>query len=135
MVGRTLRALLVGTLTLGATALPVAAGTASAAAVEQQFAVVRLTIEQADGKVLRATQTVPWGQAATFEVGESQRHVVAVVPGNGELAVDYDRDGAEVLADATVPTRRGSAVVHSDAASTVAVRVLRTTARLESAPL
>src|SRR5690606_17554826 len=66
MVGRTLRALLVGTLTLGAIALPIAAGTASAAAVEQQFAVVRLTIEQADGKVLRATQTVPWGQAATF---------------------------------------------------------------------
>ena len=134
MVGRSIRALFVFSITLGAAVAPVAASTAEAAVVEQQFAVVRLTIEQADGKVLRATQTVPWGEAATFEVGESHRHVVAITPGD-VLSVDYARDGAEVLDDAQVRGQRGSTVVHSDATSTVAVRVVRTTARVESRPL
>lgn len=129
-----MRALFVFAITLGAAAAPVAATTAQAAVVEQQFAVVRLTIEQADGKVLRATQTVPWGEAATFDVGESHRHVVTITPGD-VLSVDYARDGAEVLDDAQVRGQRGTTVVHSDATSTVAVRVIRTTARVESRPL
>jgi hypothetical protein len=136
MVGRSMRAFLVFAITLGAVALSQSPSTVQAAAAEQHFAVVRLTIEQADGKVLRATRTVPWGEAATFELGESHRHVVAVTPGDGQVvAVDYARDGADVLDDAQVQAHRGSAVVHSDATSTVAVRVLRTTARIETTPI
>lgn len=131
-----MRALLVLAITLGAVAAPASSSTAQAAVVEQHFAVVRLTIEQADGKVLRATQTVPWGEAAAFDLGESHRHVVAITPGDGQvLSVDYARDGADVLDDAQVKGHRGSTVVHSDATATVAVRVLRTSARIESRPL
>jgi hypothetical protein len=136
MVGRSMRAFLVLAITLGAVAATQLPTTVQAAAAEQHFAVVRLTIEQADGKVLRATRTIPWGEAATFELGEAHRHVVAITPGDAHMvSVDYARDGADVLDGAEVQAQRGSTVVHSDATSTVAVRVLRTTARLETSPI
>lgn len=126
---------------LGSAAVPVASARTpepEAEAAEQQFAVVRLTIEQDDGEILRATQTVSWGDAASFDLSAgSHVHRVSILARSpGQVEIDYVRDGGVLLEDASVATGgRRSTIVHRDEAATLAVRVIRTTARVESHPI
>src|SRR5688572_2630473 len=139
MVARFAHAVFALGLGLGTLAAPslATASTPGAEGTEQHFAVVRITVTQADGQVLRATQTVPWGDTAKLELAGKNAHAIAIAVGEADrVGVSYARDGAVVLSEASVKIEgRQSTVVHSDEAATIAVRIVRTTARVQSKPM
>lgn len=109
------------------------AATPVAHATQQKVAVIKITIQEQDGTVVRAPiKAVPWGDAATFELSsDDHQHIVELRParGDGSLAVDvtYSRDGSQVSAQRSVAVgaRRGS-VVAKDTGAKVTVTVIPT---------
>ncbi|MCA9707779.1 MAG: hypothetical protein KDK70_18150 [Myxococcales bacterium] len=101
--------------------------------VEQEVAVVRVTIEQKDGKVLRATKATPWGDQAQFDLAghdldlslTDQRH----------FGVRYTRNGSTVADQSLEARPRERVVVHTDADVKVTVQVIPVKVRVRSTPV
>ncbi len=119
-------------LVMGVIAVPQHASAANVPrGVEQQVAIVRVTIQQADGTTLRATRAVRWGDATSIDLG---RHDLELAVNDREhLVVLYTRDG-DTVADTQLDARR-KVIVHADEASKLTVHVIPTKVRVESTPL
>lgn len=129
-------AVLLATLMVGAVfAAPEAAAAQStpSSTTDAETAVVRVTIEQADGTKLRSTKVVHWGAVAEFDLGGHDLDVA--VTDKRHLSVSYSRDGSK-LADKTMDAApRKSLVVHDDAGSKVTVKVIPTRVHIETTQL
>ena len=137
MAGHTKRAaVLLATLLCGAVfAAPVASAAAATptSSTDAETAVVRVTIEQADGTKLRATKVVRWGATAEFDLGGHDLDLA--VSDKHHLSVRYTRDGAK-MADKTLDAQPSKAlVVHDDAGSKVVVKVIPTKVHIETSSL
>ncbi len=136
MAGHTKRAaVLLATLLCGAVfAAPQAqAAETTATATEAETAVVRVTIEQADGTKLRATKVVRWGATASFDLADHDLDLS--VADRHHLSVRYTRDGSKV-ADRTFDAQPSkSLVVYDDAGAKVVVRVIPTKVHIETSSL
>ena len=105
MAGYTKRAVFLATLLCGAVfAAPEAsaAETTPYATTEAETAVVRVTIQQADGTKLRSTKVVQWGAVAQFDLGGHDLDLE--VTNKQHMTVSYTRDGAKVIVK-VIPTK------------------------------
>jgi hypothetical protein len=139
MLRRWMHALCALGITAGLVAAPTsAAANEPGAHVEaQHFAVVRISIRHAVGTVLSTTQTVPWGEVASFDLscGEHSHRVAIDIEDAHRADLTYARDGAVLVDDRSVETHaRQATVVHEDDQATLTLRVIKTSARISISP-
>lgn len=101
--------------------------------IEREVAVVRVTIQQIDGSVLRATKATAWGEQAQFELGG---HALDLsVTDRSHLGVRYACDGSPVV-DRSLQTRpRSRTVVYSDEDVKITVQVIPVRVRVHGEPV
>lgn len=103
-------------------AAPSVAQANTTAGVEREMAVVRVTIQQDDGTVLRATKATAWGQVAQFEL---EGHDLDLsVTDRRHLGMHYAHEGSEVDKESVDVTPRSRVVVYADQDVKVTVQVI-----------
>jgi Cu/Ag efflux protein CusF len=95
-----------------------------------ETAVVRVVVQQADGKTLRATKVVHWGDVAQFELGGHE--LAFEVTDRHHLSMSYHRDGSKVADKQFDAAPRASIVAHDDAGAKVTVKVIPTKVHVET---
>lgn len=90
--------------------------------VEQEMAVVRVTIQQDDGQVLRATKATPWGEQAQFELGGHELDLS--LTDRSHLGVHYALRGSKVVERAMEARPRSRVVIYADEDVKVTVQVI-----------
>lgn len=88
----------------------------------QEAAVVRVTIQQADGKVLRATKATSWGEHAEFQLAGHDLDLA--VTDKHHIDVRYTRDGTKVANRTVEASPRAHVVLHRDADTKITVQII-----------
>jgi hypothetical protein len=137
MAGHTKRAtVFLAALLMGAVAAPSvasAAATTPNSSSDMQTAVVRVQIEQPDGKTLRATKVVQWGAKAEFDL--SGHDLDVTVSDRTHLDVSYTRDGSKVTDKQVDAEPRKAIVIHDDAGAKITIKIIPTKVHVETSPL
>lgn len=134
MVGFMKRAKLVlMTLLVCGVAAPAVARANTPSAVEREVAVVRVTIQQIDGQVLRATKATPWGEQAQFELGGHDLDLS--VNDRNHLDMRYACDGSEVTERSVESRPRSKVVVYADEDVKITVQVIPVKVRVHGEPM
>ncbi|MEM9452701.1 MAG: hypothetical protein AAGF11_00890 [Myxococcota bacterium] len=90
--------------------------------VEQEMAVVRVTIQQDDGQVFRETKATAWGEQAQFDLGGHELDLA--LTDRSHLGVHYALHGSKVVDRAMEARPRSRVVVYADEDVKVTVQVI-----------
>ena len=104
----------------------------------QKVAVVRVTLQEADGSIVRApVKAVPFGDEVVFSVqSDRHEHLIKIRPdsdtGTVRAAVTYARDGSVIANDRQVEVDARNKVVHADRGAKISVAVTPTTVHVQA---